>query len=409
MSVESIFNENTILSYRNIKVGGYDLPDDEIITYELKHDFFSFEIVGRIQMKDSFDMFNKKIVSLDVNTTIVISMSDFLGDIYYRTFRIVDTKSEIRNGRFKVYTISFIDEVTFRLSTAYIGKGYLDTPVKALFDSFRDVGVDIVMKNDKLGLLTDPKLDEKVEKHNFIVPQHIDHLHFFTNYLRKYNIRLWQDRKNIYINEVKPADLSIMENTNKNVIIYTNDTLDQEYMFKIHDFHQYMSPSGQLNALKPFETIYRFTKDKTIVNETINLSDVLGEMQLNNKDPNASKIKNAPPPVIQQSTQSTTGSKLGVSAADTIGGQKANLFDIYMQTNKLLIAVPGSFRYSQPGKLIKVALKGNPLYNDSALEGDRVSSGLYFVSHVTDRMIGDKLIQRLVLNRIDQQLPRKTK
>jgi hypothetical protein len=41
-----------------------------------------------------------------------------------------------------------------------------------------------------------------------------------------------------------------------------------------------------------------------------------------------------------------------------------------------------------------------------ALEGDRFHSGTYFVSKMTDRYIGNKLIQKLVLNRIDLQKPR---
>lgn len=408
MGTETIFNENTILSYRSISIGGYTIPDDELLTYEVQHDFFTFAIIGRIVIKDSYDFFNKNIVKLDNTTRIIISLCDFMGDIFYRTFRIVDSVAMPTNDRFKTYTIQFIDEISFILSNAYIGKGFTASPITAFETYMKELSIGTLIDKDKLSYLVENKITDKMPSHNFIVPQNTNVLDFFFNYFRRYNVRLWQDRKSIYINEVKPANLSVQTDKDKNIILYSNNTLNNEYMYKIHDFHQMGNPSGKTNETLPIGKTYRFSKDKKIVNTTINLNDILGDLLLNNKNETAPKIQNAPTNAETSTLQQTTGEKLGTQTADTLGGQIANLFDVYMQNNRMLAAVPGSFKYSNVGRIVKVELKGNPLYPDTALEGDKVSSGKYFISAVSDRIIGDKLIQRLTLNRIDQQEPRKS-
>ena len=80
-----------------------------------------------------------------------------------------------------------------------------------------------------------------------------------------------------------------------------------------------------------------------------------------------------------------------------------------MRNNNLSIVVPGSLKYSNVGTSAKVLLKGNNMYNSTQLEGDTLSSGNYFIASVGDRIIGDKLIHKIVLCRLDAQKPRKKK
>jgi hypothetical protein len=80
-----------------------------------------------------------------------------------------------------------------------------------------------------------------------------------------------------------------------------------------------------------------------------------------------------------------------------------------MANQQMYIAVKGTFKYSNIGTVVTTKMKGSVTGNDTNLEGDRLTSGRYFVLGVSDRYLGDKLIQRLHLGRLDAQKVREKK
>jgi len=381
MSFEKIFNNTSLLKNVQVKIDDFVVPKDDVLTIETKYDFFNFPIITTLKIKDSFDMFNYQIKPKEKNL-ITISLTDITDEKIHKTFIITDYVVNMSNERFKVVTIHGVDEISYILNTSYISKSFNDTPVSAFKQYVDNIKLSDIMTKNKISIDD----NDTSESTNFVVPQNESVLDFFLYQLSKENIRMWQDKKNIHIKEVKPSTLPIAKGPNGD-LIFKNNTLNNEYIAKIHEIQMTINASGHLNLVKPIDEIYKFSTDKTIVSETINIKDYASELKLNNFD--------------SSSLQITNGTRFNTNELITDGFQKYQLFNSYMLNNETSIVTAGSLKYSNVGTIVKVELKGNPLFEESTLKGDEFSSGKYFVSSVVDKIIGDKLMQKYTLNRID--------
>jgi len=387
--LEKIFNDSTVLRYLSIKIDDVEIVKDDIIALEIKQDFYEFGIFGSMKIKDSFDLFNNGLINFNGVNRITISMVDFLEQKSIRTYRIIDTKTNPDNDRFKILDFVFQDEISFILGNTYLSKGFTDKPVNALKEYFTHLGIDDLVSTDVITY----NLADVGTSRSFVIPQNVSVLDHFMYLLKHENIRLWQDRNGIYVNELVPSAMTPLENENGE-ILYTNKTLNNEYMFKIHDTAEFKNQSIHTNYNKPVETIYRYNYIKEVLNTTTNLTDELENFKLNS-------VKS----MDQSGLQQTIGTRLNTQGDEHIGSQTYDLFDSYMNNNQLLIAVPGSFEFNNIGNVANIVLKGNPLYTKSDLENDELSSGKYFISKVSDRIIGDKMINKLTLSRVDSVIP----
>ena len=146
MAFEKIFHQNTVLKHLSIKIDGFEIMTDEIVSLELKSDFFNFGFTGSIKIKDSFDLNNGGKLLFTGKNKIVISMQDFLKDKVIRTYRITQMNAIQAGERFKVFDIQFMDEISFILKNAYIGKSFTDTPVNAFKKYLTHLGIDDIIK-----------------------------------------------------------------------------------------------------------------------------------------------------------------------------------------------------------------------------------------------------------------------
>ncbi len=388
MAFEKIFHQNTVLKHLSIKIDGFEIMTDEIVSLELKSDFFTFGFTGAIKIKDSFDLNNSGKLLFNGNNKIVISTQDFLKDKTVRTYRITQMNAIQAGERFKVYDIQFMDEISFILKNAYIGKSFTDTPVNAFKQYLTHLGIDDIIKSDKMTY----NIQDTSTKQSFTVTAGQSVFDFFSTLFRQDNIRMWQDRNTFHIKEVNPSEIEPLKDPNGDDLTYTNNTMNNEYLFKIHDMHEDSNPSLEVNLVKPIEKTFRFDGSKKIIDTTINLVDAARSMTMNTMDTTG--------------LQQTIGEKYSTQANFETGNQNFDVLETYIRNNNLSIVVPGSLKYSNVGTSAKVLLKGNNMYNSTQLEGDTLSSGKYFIASVSDRIIGDKLIHKIVLCRLDAQKPR---
>lgn len=388
MNIEKILTNSTILRHYSIKIDGQEMIPDEIISLEVKNDFFNFGISGVLKIKDSFDLNNSGIVLFNSSNKLTISIQDFLQDKSYRTYVITSVNYEPADERFKIIDIHFVDEISYILNNTYLSKGFNTTPIAAFKEYLTYLGIDDIVSSNKM--IYD--IEDTSTLQQFVVPQNTSVFEYFSWLFMQDNIRIWQDRATLHIKEVKPASLIPQNDANGNQIIYTNNTLNNEYIFKIHDFTEETNPTLLVNAINPISRVFRYNGEKKIIDTTINLNDMVSDLTLNTMDVSG--------------LQRTVGEKYSTQSIFTTGQQAHDLFSVYMRNNQVHIVIPGSVKYSNIGYVANVQFKGNPMYPKTQLEGDRLSSGKYFISAVSDRYIGDKLIQKLTLNRIDGQKPR---
>lgn len=392
MSIESILLENTILKFLEIKIDNFVILKDEIASLEVKYNFFDFKIVGKIKFKDSFDMANAGLAKISNDNKLTISAMDKGDTKTFRTFRIVNSNVVIANERTKVYDIDFQDEISWILQNTFTTVPITGSPVKALVKYLNSGACADVLVSDKI------KIDytDTAMKRTLTAPQNQNILEFLTYALRKDNIRLYQDRTTIYIKEVKPAEYSTVINDETGTdLVFSNDVQDNLYLFKIHDFMDLKNNTEKVNKLSPVIKVNSSTSPKGQSTVTISLTDFFKDLQLNDME--------------LGSIQFTTGEKLETSEELAVGWQKAKLFETFMLNQQMFIAVKGTYKYSNIGTIISTKMKGSVASNEGTLEGDRLTSGNYFVFGVSDRYLGDKMIQRLHLGRLDAQKVREKK
>lgn len=392
MGIESILLENTILKFLEIKLDGYLILQDEIASLEIKYDFFDFRVKGKIKFKDSFDMGNSGLVKVSNNSLLTISSMDRGDTKSFRTFRVTNSNITIVNDRTKLYDLELQDEISWSLQNMYENATWEGSPVKAMKTYLNRVDVKAVIATDKLKV----KAVDTGSNRTFTIPKNENVLDFMMYMLRKDNIRLYQDRNTIYIQEVKPSSfVNVVNDVTGEDLVFSNDVADNTYLFKIHEFKDIKNNTGRVNEIAPVIKVNSKVSPKNISTVTISLTEFFNDLQLNDMD--------------LGTIQLTTGEKLETAEELAVGWQKARLFDTFMLNQQMYIAIKGTYKYSNIGTVVKTKMKGSVASNDTNLEGDRLTSGNYFVFGVSDRYLGDKLIQRLHLGRLDAQKVREKK
>jgi hypothetical protein len=392
MGIEQILLDNTILKFMEVKIDDFVVLQDEIASLEVKHDFFDFRIKGKIKFKDSFDMANAGLVKISNDNKMTISIMDRGDTKSFRTYRVVNSNIINLNDRIKMYDIDFQDEISWILEHTFENATWEGSAVNAIKTYLNSDKVKAIIKSDKLTV----KTVDTATNRTFTIPKNENILDFLTMMLRKDNIRMYQDRNGIYIKEVKPSALTPLKNDETgNDLVFTNDVPENMYLFKIHEFKDFKNDTKTVNEIAPIVKINSSTSPKSISTVTISLTEFFKDLQLNDMD--------------LGSIQLTTGEKLETSEELAVGWQKAKLFDTFIANQQMYIAIKGTLKYSNIGTVITTKMKGSVTGNDTNLEGDRLTSGRYFVLGVSDRYLGDKLIQRLHLGRLDAQKVREKK
>lgn len=386
MGLESILTDSTVLKFLEVKIEDFVVLQDEIVSLEVKYNFFDPRVKGTIKIKDSFDMGGSGLVKITNNNKITISSMDRGGTKSFRTFRVTNSNAVTVNDRTKMYDIQFQDDITWSLDNMYIEGSINGSAARKLYTMFETPYMLSLIRADKITV----EITDTAEKRSFTIPKNQTFLETMIYLLRKDNIRFYQDRNTIYIKEVKPSQYKpiINDATNKD-LVFTDDVQENSYLFKIHDSLDLKNDTGKVNKLSPIIKVNSTTSPKGQSTLTISLPDFFEDLKLNDME--------------LGSIQLTSGEKLETSEELAIGWQKAKLFDTFMLNQQMYIAVKGTYKYSNVGTVITIKKKGSVTSAKSNLEGDRLTSGKYFVFGVSDRYLGDKLIQRLHIGRLDAQ------
>lgn len=386
-SFEKIFTETTILQRFSVKINDQEILNEDVLSLEIMFDYSKPFIQGTMVIKDSYGISDLGI--FDGNTRINVYCSDYYGEKFSRVFRVAGLANDEYNDRFKKYTFNLVDELYYALANTYISKSYTGNPVSAFGEFLTELQLDTYMSENNITTDID---DYTGDDYSFVIPQNVSALDFFSDEFKRLGLRFWQSRKTLHIKNVVIKDLDHVQVNGENAK-FSNNTDNDKYGFKIHDFRMKIGNLLSANLVKPIVQHQAFNiNTKTIDTTTNNLEDVYSDMTLNNLD--------------MSGVQHTSGQRYDVDAGVFSGKQKLELEDTYLGYNILEVVVPGNVGFTDVCKKAEVVLKGNPLVNTSAIEGDVVFGGDYFISKVSDRYIGDKMIQKLVLNRIDSREPR---
>lgn len=381
--LSKILLNNTVCKFIEIKIDDYAILIDDIASLEIKHDFSNLAITGKLKFKDSFDISSAGLVKFNNKNKLTISIKDFSETSSFRSFVVTAANNVVINERVKVWDITFQDAISYAMQNTYGGVSFYGSAITCLTSLFDQMGINTILSTDKM---TKDIVDTCTER-EFTVPSNQTIYDFFVYQLRKDNIRIYQDRTTLHIKEVKPAKLIPAKDPKSgDDLVFTNNIPNNDYLFKIHDFMDFKNPAGKLNQLSPIIKVFS-SVDTGVDTTTILLDDVFADLKLNDLEITGIQV--------------TDGEKHVTAPDASPGAQKADLFDAFMKNQQMFIAVPGTLRYGNVGSIVSLDMKGGIAGQDTNLEGDVLTSGKYLVLGVSDRLIGDKFIQRLYLGRLD--------
>ena len=183
--------------------------------------------------------------------------------------------------------------------------------------------------------------------------------------------------------------LPYVEDINGSPAIYTNNTSNNDYVFKIQDYTQEYNNVLKHNIEKPIVEHMAYDISKKVIDRTSkNLEDVYEDIKLNDHD--------------LTSLQHTNGMRYETDYGVLEEKQSLELFDVFVKNDKLEVVVSGNYKYNKIAHLVKVQLKMNPYMEKYVGEGDKFHSGTYFVYGIKDKYIGDKMLSKITLYRMDQ-------
>jgi len=376
MSIKTVnsaaFTDSSILQVYKITIENASetviFPVDDIITLEL-HFNDDIAVKGSLTIRDNADLFNLMQLNFSTDTFVKIEAKDIYDTEFKKTFNILGLSQAKENQKFTVFTIDLVDDFFYALNNTYISKSYNDTLSNILTDYLKHL--NIKEKKELAFNITSTTI-----KKSRIVPQHISFLEWITKELKKENYKLLQTRDTIFLSKIlkaKEYPLSI----NK----LTQIAYNAEYTFKIHDVNGTVN-IYELNKNIPNSVNYYNTTIKEMQNSNINVKDTYSG--LNNFD-NTTFLEH------------TNGSKYiyNTDTLTTIDKLK------YEELNTIKLTVTGNFTYFFVDTNYQVDLLGNLNHTQGQHQGDIVQSGIYTCKKITDRYIGNRTVQQLILRRID--------
>lgn len=379
MNDVKIFHEFANLSFLNVSIDDMEIIQGDMITLQIDQSFKTGGLIGKLEFKDTYDIFNNSAITLNNNNIVKISFKDFSLDSSVRTYRITNISHRKYNERFRLVSLTLVDEITYILSTSYIDQFY---------SGDCSIGIKNLIEELCSGVISSNKLKLNVvgnsesTKSEMLCNSSMNVLDFIMQKLSKYNLRFFQTRGEIFIKELILNKIIPLENN------YTDKTMNNKYLYKIHDREQLTV----CNIGTPKTLNYRID-GKNIVTNTPNFDDMSSEMIINK-------------PIIDQTYIQGKSVKMLFQASFTDGQQKIKIFDNFINTNTMQIVVTGTINGGNIGTVIKCTFNGIIGFTDITTEGDSMNSGNYFVTGVSDLFIGMKYIQKINIARCENIQPR---
>lgn len=351
--------------------------NEHISTYEMKYERNSPILIGFLIFTDMYDI----IKSIDVKEArIQVYFNDVFNKSFIRYFRVIDAIESYDKMKSKHYLFSLVDEISYKLSNIYISKSFQSSKVIAFKQLLNEYNINGIISENKLKTLIE--VDSNNE--NFVIPKNVSVLDFFISEFNKIGYSFYQTRDGFYIRKFDNILPSKLEEI-KDPFLY--NTTNQMYKNLIYEFdNTAMSGNNILN--NPNHKSYFFDPEKKqILSIDKTYDDLKNDMTINNNN---------------ISLQQNVGSLSSFQNRLDANQHSSNIKENALNTFKVVLVVNG-YNINDINKIYNVQLPGHKGNVKSQYEGNIHSSGKYVSLTVVDKLIGDKLIQKITLGRSDSQ------
>lgn len=352
------------------------LPE-QIMMYEMKYERNSPILFGLFAFADFTDILGK----IDLKEARVqVYFNDALNKTFIRYFKVYNVVENYDRMKNKQYLFYLIDEISYKLSNIYISKSFNSSKASAFKQILGEYGIYNIISENKLK----SQIDDNSKTESFVIQKGMSVLDFFISEFNKIGYSFYQTRDGFY---VKSFDDLIPTKLQKQDSKYIYTTNNQLYKNMIYEFYN-IPMSGSAITNSPNTKTYFFDPEqKKIVSIDKTYDDIKSDMTLNNNNKN-----------LQNNVGSAVSFQNRLDSTQHINNIREN----YLHTFKIDVILNGHMN-NDINRIFEVELPGHKGNVKSQFEGNVQSSGNYVSLSVVDKLIGDKLIQKVTLGRSDSQ------
>lgn len=353
------------------------ISPEQIMTYEMKYERNSPILFGLLAFADFTDILGK----IDLKEARVqVYFNDALNKTFIRYFKVYNAVENYDRMKNKQYLFYLIDEISYKLSNIYISKSYNMSKTAAFKQILSEQGIYPILAENKLKV----QLDDNSKAETFVVQKGISVLDFFISEFNKIGYSFYQTRDGFYVKSFDDLLPTKLDKQDSKFVYATNNQL---YKNIIYEFHNTPMSSTSMSSSPNSKTYYFDPEQKKILNIDKTYNDVKSDMTLNNNNKN-----------LQTNVGSAVSFQNRLDSVQHIN----NIRESYLHTFKIDIIVNGHMN-NDINKIFEVDLPGHKGNTKSQFEGNVQSSGHYLSLSVIDKLLGDKLLQKVTLGRSDSQ------
>jgi hypothetical protein len=361
-------NHNVIIN--TVGADPFKLITEVIISVEIETKNNTPVITGRLIVDDLYDL--NSLVPWETST-ITVEYTDLFEDNYAKNFVITKIIEGVDDAFKKTFIIELQDTFSYKLSKSFLSKGFNSSLTTALKEYIKYLELD-----------DDLDIEDSLEFINFVVPKNISNLDFFVNELRNYGFIFYQNKTSIIVKSVANLAVSALpDNSDK---IYLNETDNQYYKNKIIDLQV-----GFMNR----EDVDHKTRSIAFNNltKTIDIDDTndLSPYYLGDNNINLQETENI---------QDLTSLKDVTQSHLDFNKHLLNMHDSFNKQSTIEMIVNG-YVINDINQIFELKLKGNLGTNTTQDAGNKIINGKYVSHTVVDKIIGDTLIQKIKLHRVN--------
>lgn len=364
-----ILNPGNKLESYTIKIDDVEIFPHMLKSLEMSYSNNTPVIKGRLIFDDLFDI--NRIVDI-YKAKFEVIFTDIFGVVVEKEFVLINAKEEFKKD--KIVMLEIQDKFSHILKESFMTKSYpKDSDFKTALLEF----VDKLELSD-FEIIFSEKEFPKSE--GFVVPRNISNLDFFINMFYHDGFYFYQDKESVKV--IHHTDLSIDKlPNNDDEHVYTDQHLNQYYKTKIIDLD--ISYYNQHKIL-PKVTSFAYDPLTKSVQKTDN----------NDKSPYFTGDNTE----IEQhdfGRMSIFQHHLNFDNHDIL------MRDSYFEQSQIDIIVNG-YCSNDLYQIYDVQLKGIRGAQESQDKGNQLLNGKYISLGITDKIIGDSMIQKIKLRRANE-------
>lgn len=366
MISDRLFSVSNKLKNYDVKVGEVELFNETILSVEVSYKNNTPVVFGKLIFNDIYDM---NLIHVWRDVGVHISYIDVFDVQVSKNFTILSVTEQYDNMFKKVFVLELQDNFSYELENSYLSKGFNSDPTLALKEFITEL---------EIGEIEGSSLEftNVGSAYNFVVPKNISNLEFFLHEFYKHGYTFYQDKYNVCVKSL--SDLS--PETLPDNGLFMNETNNQLYKNKIIDIMS--SFNNRISILPKTRSLGYDFNSKNMSSE---IDNDMTQYFLNSDPFNI---------------QNTHGYRDVRQQHLDFNQHNLMMKKSFLDQAEIEMIVNG-YCNNDLNQVYELKLKGNVATTDTQSKGNLIMNGYYISNKVTDKIVGDSMVQKISLHRSD--------